>query len=136
MLIGARPAVLGRIWGLQAGASIGSRTRDGDTALHQAAFNNHARCVLFLLDRHAGLEIPSAVATSAATEKVIDAQKVDGNTALHLASIGNHVDMVDTLLSKGCNATIANRNGLTALVLARHHQRNDAVLRLETHNAR
>jgi ankyrin repeat protein len=121
---------------LDAGALIGSRTRDGDTALHQAAFNNHSRCVLFLLDKHAGLEIPPAVATSRETEKVIDAQKVDGNTALHLASIGNHVDMVDTLLSKGCNATLTNRNGLTALVLARNHQRNDAVLRLESHNAR
>jgi ankyrin repeat protein len=31
-------------------ADIGARTRDGDTALHQAVFGSHTRCVMHLLE--------------------------------------------------------------------------------------
>jgi ankyrin repeat protein len=65
-------------------------------------------------------------------EWLLNAQKCDGNTPLHLAALENHVDMIDLLVSKGGDVSLKNRNELTALQLAQKHQRNDAVLKLNT----
>ena len=62
----------------------------------------------------------------------IDAENV-GWTALHLAALNGHLDIVSILLNKGASTAIRNREGKTALDIAREEgQERIAAIILET----
>ena len=62
----------------------------------------------------------------------IDAENV-GWTALHLAALNGHLDIVSILLNKGASSSIRNREGKTALDIAREEgQERIAAIIIET----
>ena len=93
--------------------------RDGNTALHEAAYNGHANIVTFLLQNRAD---PNLV-------------KFDGVGAIHLALVTKNpagsVPVLKALLNGGANINLPNIEGLTALQLARSFGNQDAVIFLE-----
>ncbi|KAH7282200.1 hypothetical protein KP509_35G018400 [Ceratopteris richardii] len=84
----------------------------GITALHMAALNGHADCVLLLLDLMANL--------SAVTQ--FDGTAIDlignGSTALHYAACGGSMACCQILISRGASLTVQNANGWTPLHVA------------------
>ena len=78
---------------LAAGADVGSRDKDGNTALQLAANSGHTRCVELLLLGNA----------------LVDQVSPQGLRALHLAACGGHEAVVKALIRKGA------RLGCTAL---------------------
>lgn len=98
---------------------IVNRPADGGiTALHMAALNGHADCVLLLLDLMANV--------SAATMQ--DGTTIDligtGSTALHYAACGGNTACCQILISRGASRTIHNSNGWTPLQVARLWRRH------------
>lgn len=88
---------------------------------------------MHLLEKYGAVMIAPALAGSrSGDEKFIHGQKANGWTALHLAAGSDHADMIDLLIDAGCDRTIRNRNGQTALDVARAQQRSRAILRLES----
>ena len=84
----------------------------GRTALHKAAFFGHGHVIEFLLEQDGIL---------------IDVIDADGDTALHDASRFGHVRVVEALLAKGVDKTLVNKDGKTALDLARAAGKDDLV---------
>ncbi|MGC2660244.1 MAG: ankyrin repeat domain-containing protein [Bryobacteraceae bacterium] len=78
-----------------------SRSSDGWTPLHLAAFFGHDDLVTALLDHGAAIE-----ARSTNTMK---------NTPLHAASAGRHLSTMRLLLERGANVNAAQEGGWTAL---------------------
>merc|ERR1711907_378345 len=86
---------------------------DGDTPLHQAAFNNHVGCLQVLLqDGRADLAMPASSIPQwwPKTHRsdranmpytLINACKGDGKTALHLAVLRGALPAVETLIVHG-----------------------------------
>lgn len=100
-------------------ARIVNQPADGGiTALHMAALNAHADCVLLLLDLMANV--------SAVTQQ--DATSVDligpGSTALHYAACGGNTACCQILISRGANCAAQNGNGWTPLHIARLWRRH------------
>ena len=78
--------------------------RDGNnsTALHEASFHGHIRCVEILLN--IGIDINN--------------KDYEGNTALHLATCKGFTNIVEILFSRGIDINSKNIHGNTALHLA------------------
>eukprot|EP00434_Breviolum_minutum_P015714 symbB.v1.2.013846.t1/scaffold988.1/size146321/3 len=75
---------------------------NGDTPLHQAAYNGHVETAEFLLSKGAA----------------VDAKRIDGDTPLHLAAWNGHVEAAEFLLSKGAAVDATKNNGNTPLHMA------------------
>eukprot|EP00250_Pteridium_aquilinum_P005928 c15943_g2_i1 orf=198-1775(+) len=90
----------------------------GITALHMAALNAHADCVLLLLDLMANV--------SATTQQ--DGATIDligsGSTALHYAACGGNTACCQILISRGASCAVQNANGWTPLHVARLWRRH------------
>jgi ankyrin repeat protein len=86
------------------GADVNSRTDRGGTALAVAAENGHRGIVKDLLDK--GAQINAA-------------NIVDGVTALIEASKNGHGEVVQALLDKGADVNARDREGWTAVTVAR-----------------
>ena len=88
---------------IASGADVDAQGRQGDTALHWAAFNGNSEIVRALIDAGANVNDPLA----------------NGNTPLHLAAFKGHAAVVERLLSGGADPGRRNRDGETPLDLAR-----------------
>ncbi|EDV26075.1 uncharacterized protein TRIADDRAFT_55808 [Trichoplax adhaerens] len=83
------------------------QNRDGDTALHLAAYSDHMNIIKILLKQPAVL-------------KDINTVNKDGNTALHLAAIQGHHHVINALLRvPNINATKVNKDYKTPAQLAK-----------------
>jgi ankyrin repeat protein len=98
---------------IEAGAEVGATNQDGETALQWAAQTGTFLAVKALADAGADL----------------DAQDVRvGNTALHAAVSHDDIVLIHYLLSRNVRTDIRNKDGLTALELARSRGRASAKL--------
>lgn len=85
-----------------AGFGIDTRSADGDSALHAAAFAGARKAANFLLDRGLSIDLPGAA----------------GRTPLMAAVLGKHKEMVRWLLRQGANPRLKDKDGYAALMLA------------------
>ena len=131
---------------IHSGADIHSKEKRGWNVLHIAARNGQAEKARVLLEN--GVDVheyqsqgwnalhlavrygqPDTISTLLEYGINIDADN-GGWTALHLAALNGHVDIVSILLNKGANSAILNRDGKTALDIAREeeHERIAAII--------
>ena len=103
-------------------ALVASRSADGFTALHFAAFFGKPAAAQLLLGRGADVD---AVGTGWMT-----------GTALHSAAAGRHRDVVALLLEAGANPDLRQSHGWSALHSAAHNGDADTVDLLLVHGAR
>lgn len=87
---------------LEYAPNLETKSRQGRTALHQAAESGEALMVEILLSKGAD---PNAA-------------DAGGRTALHLALVGGHLDVVRILLDKGANPDAPLTNGRTPIHVA------------------
>lgn len=99
---------------IASGADVNEQGRQGDTALHWAAFNGNIEIVRTLVDAGANVNDPLA----------------NGNTPLHLAAFKGHAAVVERLLGGGADPMRRNRNGQSPLDLARSGGYQAAIARL------
>lgn len=90
----------------------------GVTALHMAALNGHADCVLLLLDLMAN--VSAVTVEDGTTIDLIGA----GSTALHYAACGGNAACCLVLISRGASRVAENSKGWTPLQVARHWNRH------------
>jgi ankyrin repeat protein len=129
---------------LDKGAAINDRS-SGATALWYACDSNHARVVRLLLDRGADATMtrdasgtPLVAASSSGHREVVrvllghpsgkatvNARGFDGTTALWWACKYGRWGVVRALLEGGADSTIADRDGITPMGIAKqaHHHR-------------
>lgn len=89
---------------LSAGANPNTKNKNGETPLHWAAIRNNLKSAALLLKGEADL----------------NASDNSGSTALHCAVEAGHSDMVVTLLlNQNCAAAAVDKDGFTALSIAR-----------------
>lgn len=93
------------------GASLGSRQKDGTTALMAAAAHNRLAAVRLLLGLHADVN---------ATNTIDD-------TALMVAAAKGATDVIPALLAAGASPDLKNGSGMTALMLAVQARQAEAV---------
>ncbi|HEX4229880.1 MAG TPA: ankyrin repeat domain-containing protein [Bryobacteraceae bacterium] len=98
-----------------------SRSGDGWTPLHLAAFFGHDDLVEALLDRGASIEARSTNAMK--------------NTPLHAASAGRHIATLRLLLEHGANANATQEGGWTALHAAAQNGDRETSELLLAHGA-
>lgn len=98
--IGGHRGCLTRL--LAAGGLPGGRMGNGSTPLCEAAYHGHDGCIEELL-RVGGNALD------------LDAQDNQGNTALHSAASNTSPECIHLLLDAGCDPTVRNRSGHTAL---------------------
>lgn len=121
---------------IERGANVNQHTQNDDSALSLACWKNHTDVALLLISKGANVaktdrfddnplldssknnNLRVAEALIATGRISIDHQNQTGNTALHQAAQAGHPDMVRLLLRKGCNPTIKNKEGKTALGVA------------------
>ncbi|KAK7023666.1 hypothetical protein SK128_011375, partial [Halocaridina rubra] len=77
------------------GADVNIEDSNKTTPLHTSCFNGHIRIAALLIDSKAN----------------INPQDQRGNTPLHSAISGGYPDVVNLLLERGCDTTIANKEG-------------------------
>jgi ankyrin repeat protein len=102
-------------------ALLESRSGDGWTPLHLAAFFGHDDLVKALLDRGASIEARSTNAMK--------------NTPLHAASGGRHISTIKLLLEHGANANATQEGGWTALHAAAQNGDRETSELLLAHGA-
>ncbi len=98
------------------GAAVDATTTAGTTALTIAAFRGHTDVIHVLLSRGANINT---------------IYLRDGRTPLIIAVDGGHVKSVDQLLKRGADPTIRDKDGHTALDLARKRGNQGIVTLLE-----
>lgn len=98
-----------------------SRSSDGWTPLHLAAFFGYDDLVKALLDRGASIEARSTNAMK--------------NTPLHAASGGRHISTIRLLLENGANANATQEGGWTALHAAAQNGDQETAELLLAHGA-
>jgi ankyrin repeat protein/tetratricopeptide (TPR) repeat protein len=140
---------------------VNTKTKKGDTALHQAAWKGHTAILEKLLD--AGVKIETLTNGSqnalhcAAQEGHLDVIEVllksahkspkinlsswvntkdgYGETALHTGAWKGHTAILEKLLDAGAGIDLKSKNGWTALQLATHYKRDEAVKTLKKRGA-
>jgi ankyrin repeat protein len=140
---------------------VNTKTKKGDTALHQAAWKGHTAILEKLLD--AGVKIETLTNGSqnalhcAAQEGHLDVIEVllksahespkinlsswvntkdeGGGTALHYAAWQGHTAIVEKLLDAGAKIDLKAKGNLTALQCATHCKQDEAVKTLEKRGA-
>jgi len=90
---------------------VNQRRRDGATALHRAAVNNHVVCLRHLL-------------CASADPDVVDSH---GRSALLVGTQADNVDAMAELLSRGADTGLEDDKGRTAAHWAVFHQNMDAI---------
>jgi ankyrin repeat protein len=96
---------------LEQRAVIDAPDRDGNTALHAAAWEGHRRIIRILLDGGAS---PGKV-------------NFEGSTALHVAAQSGSHDTVQLLLDRGANLELEDSQGFTALDVACTYDHTDTI---------
>lgn len=94
---------------LEAGGSPVERSRTMKTPLHYAAHNNHVSVIELLL---------SSVDNGEEIKEMLTAGDVSGYVPLHAACIGAAPEAVECLLRRGCDASVAARDGSTPIHVA------------------
>ena len=84
---------------LAKGADVGTKNKNGETALHFAAWDGHVDVVKVLIEKGAD----------------VDAKDNDGKTALHWAALRGNVEVARVLIEKGADVGAKNEDGKTAL---------------------
>ena len=122
-----RPLHLARLRGdknavralLEAGASTGATTKTDSTILHYACLCSHSahRQAVVSLLLEAGCDKLNALTSF-------------GETPLHIACEKNYSNCARLLVSAGCNTTLHNNDGETALETAEHNGHEELVQEL------
>lgn len=94
-------------WHLARATPVSTRSADGWTALHLAAFGGHARVVQMLVGAGARPD-----------DRSCHDGGCTGATALHLAAAAGHAEVVTALLAAGSDPRLRDDAGYTALHLA------------------
>lgn len=141
------PKMLGLL--LYHGAALETVDDEGLSALHWATMENHLETARFLLSRGAEVDRFGSDERSALHLAVISDQLpmtelllengadvnmpegTSGHTPLMLAAKSSSVEIVHLLLSHGANPKLCDRNGLTALDLARMNDHREITTLLE-----
>jgi ankyrin repeat protein len=87
---------------LAAGFDVGSRSADGDSALHAAASAGARKAADFLLERGLSINLPGA----------------NGRTPLMTAVLGKQTEMARWILRQGADPRLKDKDGYAALMLA------------------
>lgn len=102
---------------IESGANVNALTQDGWTALHFAAREGFIKIVKILLEAGVNFDIPGIRYN---------------RTALHYAAEVGQVEVVKELIKKGASLTLKDKNGETAVDLARKNNRSTVVQMLES----
>ena len=130
------------------GADTSFANEDGQTPLHEAAWNGHEAVTRLLMDRGADASVadkywrtPLHGAAQNRHESVVrllidrgaDASVADtsGLTPLHVAADGGHEAVVRLLIDRGADASVADKYGWTPLHAAVWHCHESVVLLLD-----
>eukprot|EP00658_Telonema_sp_P-2_P018455 TRINITY_DN17241_c0_g1_i4.p1 TRINITY_DN17241_c0_g1~~TRINITY_DN17241_c0_g1_i4.p1 ORF type:complete len:309 (-),score=77.35 TRINITY_DN17241_c0_g1_i4:371-1297(-) len=98
---------------VEAGADVhGLEKNSGRTALHKAAFWNHAHMMDWMLD---DLKIDSNV------------QDYNGDSALHDAARFGHAEIVQALLARGADKGLVNKDGETPQQVAASYEKQEVA---------
>jgi ankyrin repeat protein len=103
---------------LDAGADVHLRGKDGNRALHTAAWSNRADLAALLLEHGAD----------------VDVRNDSGTTPLHYAAAAGHTEVVELLLTKGADVNAKKNDRRTALIDVYGNEPMKALLR--RHGAR
>jgi len=129
---------------VERGADVNALDAALQTALHMAAWQDHVEAMRELLRAGARVDLRDCTQRTplmlAATEDVpdaitllceagadLEAQDFHGNTALMVAAMEGRSRVAQVLLLRGARASVANRDGLTALDWAQQYQHEDTV---------
>ena len=127
------------------GIQLDARSRNGDTALMIAAFNNEVAAATRLIDQGAEINRPgwTALHYAAASGSLpivrkllehsayIDAESPNKTTPLMMAARAGHEKVVLLLLEEGADVLLTNELGLDAIDFARSQERTTIVRILE-----
>lgn len=101
---------------ISGGADVNAQTKLGRTALHWAATEGHSQAVQTLISHGASLNLQD---------------DCWGETALHCAAFEGHPAVVMILLSAGAQTDIKDKDGNTALDVARMERQASVIALLE-----
>ncbi|MDB5775051.1 MAG: hypothetical protein JWP38_1184 [Herbaspirillum sp.] len=118
-----------------------ARSNNGDNALMIAAYKGNVGAVKALLEKGAEVNRPGWTALHYAStignndivallldaSAYIDAESPNGTTPIMMAAGGGHILTVKLLLDEGADATLKNREGMTAIDFARKAGYKDIV---------
>lgn len=102
---------------LSIGADLKTKDKDGNTALHHAAFSASTEAIRLLLKHGAPTNERNAL----------------GHTALHVAVVKQHAGCVSVLLEHACDVNVQDNNGNTALHAAVEQTDADIINKLVDH---
>lgn len=112
--------LLKTIWRATTIQTHDARDINGQTALHLATHHDHVNLVALLLELGASPVIPD----------------IHGRTALHVAALSGHTRAIEHLLSvEPILVDMMDNQGMSALMIAAHHSRLEAVKTLLDHGA-
>ena len=130
---------------LQSGASVDGQDKQGNSALHVAAFHGHVEVMRELIAHGAAIGSPRKLdgctplllschrghlpAVELLLDHQVDVHFVDcmDSNALHLAAGAGHLDIVRVLIARGANHLSLNKFNCTPLRWAQLHQRRVAA---------
>lgn len=110
---------------LEAGAEVDTPDYLDTRPIHWAAYAGQEAAVEYLIDRAASLDSQARVNLGVSSEK--GDSLVAHGTPLHCAAFMGHVACVEMLLKAGADANIRNKDGLTALDLAKKKRHVNVV---------
>jgi hypothetical protein len=129
---------------VERGADVNAVDAALQTALHMAAWQDHVEAMRELLRAGAQVnlrdctqrtplmlaateEVPEAITLLCEAGADIEARDFHSNTALMMAAMEGRIRVAQVLLKRGALASVANRDGLTALDWAQQYQHQDTV---------
>ncbi|EAX98945.1 hypothetical protein TVAG_321050 [Trichomonas vaginalis G3] len=104
---------------LSHGVNVNEKYKDGETALHIAAWNNSKETVEFLISYGAN----------------INEKDKDGRTTLHITAWNNSKEIAEVLISHGANINQKDKDRETALHIAASHNSKETTEVLISHGA-